>query len=53
MGGHIRVDFKQILSTRNYVDFGQERDYRISLVNTASNFRVPKSLGVSYSKFLD
>ena len=38
----IRMDIKEIgISTRNYVDSAQDRDYSRALVNTALNFWVP------------
>ena len=39
---NIRMDLEEIgISTRNWVDSAQDRDYRRALVNEALNLRVP------------
>ena len=39
---NIRMDFKEIgISTRNWVDLAEDRDYWRALVNVALNLRVP------------
>ena len=39
---NIRMDLKEIgISTRNWVDTAQDRDYWRALVNAVSNLRVP------------
>ena len=39
--GNIRMDLKEIGIARNWVGSAQDRDYWKSLVNAASNLRVP------------
>ena len=41
------MDLKEIgISTRNWVDLAQDRDYWKALVNAALNFRVPYAMGL-------
>ena len=49
------MDLKEIcISTRNWVDAAQDREYWRTLVNSALNLRVPKAMElVSYSLFID
>ena len=42
---NIRIDLKEIgINTRNWVDSSQDRDYSRSLVNAASNLRIPLAM---------
>ena len=38
---NIRMELKEIISMRNWVDSAQNRDYWRALVNAALNLRVP------------
>ena len=41
---NIRMDLKEVGSSRNWVDLAQDRDYWRAFVNTALNVWVPRSI---------
>ena len=42
------MDLKEIgIDTRNWVDFGQDKDYLRAPLNAAFNLRVPQAMGLA------